>query len=59
MLGRLGTITKAEEIAATKKAMARLIARTLQDTVRFPVGGNGIEPPAGYSLRDPLIGGYG
>ncbi len=48
MTGRLGSITNTDEIAATRNAMVRLIARTLRDTVRLPFRNRQVHPPGAY-----------
>jgi hypothetical protein len=48
MVGRLGTLTSADEIARAMPAMARLITRTLMQTVRFPVRDRSIRAPWAY-----------
>lgn len=49
MIGRLGSISDPSVIEGARRAMTRVIARTLQSTVRFRLASNRLEPSTTYS----------
>ena len=55
MIGRVGTIDQPEEIAATRRAMTRLITRTLQETVLFRLEKRRLAPANVYSKFISLL----
>ncbi|MFY3744720.1 hypothetical protein ACOQFB_12470 [Anaeromyxobacter sp. Red801] len=55
MVGRLGSQTDPDEIAKAAPAMARVISRTLTQTVRFPAPKTRVQAPASYETFVSLL----
>jgi hypothetical protein len=60
LLGQLGTLST-EQIAQLPRAMRKVIEKTIEETILFPVSDGRIHPPAGYAsllrtLREATVG---